>query len=79
MVICKEQVMLDKLTPTVNHMGFDLGVPSDRIEEWVDAYDGVKPLYDFGSGYGTNALFALREGAQVVCLDMAVEHLNQIR
>lgn len=31
-----------------------MGTPCYKIEAWVDAYDGKLPLFDIGSGYGTN-------------------------
>ena len=68
-----------RLKMTKNGSGFDLGVPSYKIEEWISAYDGVKPLYDIGSGYGTNSLYALEKDCRVVAVDMTEEHLCHIR
>lgn len=67
------------LLETVNGTGFDMGVPSYRIEEWVGAYDGDQPLLDIGSGWGTNTMTALAQGCKVVAVDMEEEHLAYIR
>lgn len=53
-----------EIRTTRNNMGFDMGIPTYKIEEWVNAYDGGKPLYDIGSGWGTNTLEAIKKGCK---------------
>ncbi len=67
--------------PQHNKTGFDMGHPSYRVEEWVNAYDAAhpeRPLVDIGCGLGTNALHAVAQGARVVAVDMTQAHLDEI-
>lgn len=47
-------IMACILLQTANKKGFDFGVPSYRIESWIECYDDQRqqPLLDLGCGYG---------------------------
>ena len=56
-----------------------MGVIAQNWDKWVASYDGTHPLYDVGSGLGTNTLAALSKGVSVVAVDMTESHLATIR
>ncbi len=62
---------------TVNKMGITTLELAPPAQDFVDyAYDCKYPVVDIGCGYGVSSLAALKAGAKVIAMDLAIEHLQ---
>lgn len=65
--------------PTANGKGFQMSTKSPLFQDWIKAYDGKHPILDCGCAYGINSISAAKDGAQVIAVDMAQEHLQVLK
>ncbi len=65
---------------TVNKMGITTLELAPPAQDFVDyAYHCEYPIVDIGCGYGVSSLAALKTGAKVIAIDLAVEHLEVLQ
>jgi len=65
---------------TVNKMGITTLELAPPTQDFVDyAYGCTHPIVDIGCGYGLSSLAALKTGAKVIAIDLAIEHLQVLQ